>query len=64
MPRPLAGVRVLDASGFVSGPLAATMLADLGAEVIKVEPGSGDAMARWRRTVEDPGRNWLVPKTL
>ena len=42
---PFAGVRILDISTVVAGPWAATLLADLGAEVLKVElPGSGDAL--------------------
>ena len=52
MPRPLANVRVLDASSFISGPLADTMLADLGADVIKVEPETGDGLAGWGRLIE------------
>ena len=39
---PLAGLRVLDLSAFLSGPLATAMLADQGAEVVKVEPPEGD----------------------
>ena len=34
----LGGLRVLDFSAFVNGPLAAEVLADLGAQVVKVEP--------------------------
>ncbi|MGZ4482419.1 MAG: CaiB/BaiF CoA transferase family protein [Gaiellales bacterium] len=42
---PLEGYRVLDYSQYVAGPLATMLLADLGAEVVKVEPPAGDA---WR----------------
>ncbi|MFC0386869.1 CaiB/BaiF CoA transferase family protein [Muricoccus vinaceus] len=42
---PLRGVRILDISTIIAGPWSATLLADLGAEVLKVElPGKGDAL--------------------
>jgi crotonobetainyl-CoA:carnitine CoA-transferase CaiB-like acyl-CoA transferase len=42
-PRPLAGMRVLEFSHMVMGPVVGTILVELGAEVIKVEPLTGDS---------------------
>lgn len=49
---PLGGVRVVEAASYMSGPLAGMMLADLGADVVKVEaPGGGDPFRTLGRPV-------------
>lgn len=44
MSKPLSGIRVIDLSQFLPGPFAAQTLSDMGADVVKVEPPSGDPM--------------------
>jgi len=47
--RPLTGVRVLELGNYIAAPTAGRMLADFGAEVIKVErPVTGDELRNWR----------------
>ena len=46
--KPLAGIRVLDLSRMVAGGIAGMLMADFGAEVLKIEqPGSGDPLRQW-----------------
>ena len=42
MTKPLAGIKVIELANFIAGPLCGTLLADLGADVVKVEPPKGD----------------------
>ena len=46
--RPLEGLRVIELGQLLAGPFAGTVLGYFGAEVIKVEPPTGDPIRQWR----------------
>lgn len=52
---PLAGMKVLEFTHVASGPFTGQLLADLGADVVKVEPPTGDQMRQWPPIMNDPG---------
>nr|WP_124079754.1 CoA transferase [Pigmentiphaga humi] len=57
----LAGMKVLELGSLIAGPYAGSLLAQFGAEVIKIEPpGSGDPLRNWRRLHEGTSLWWYV----
>src|SRR3984957_3628498 len=61
MSGPLEGIRVLELGQLIAGPFAAKMLAEFGAEVIKVEPPvKGDPLRKWRLMHDGTAVWWQV----
>jgi formyl-CoA transferase len=56
---PLSGLRVLDLSAYIAGPYGCSLLADQGAEVIKIEPPIGDNLRKYPSTLECESRAFL-----
>ena len=57
---PLTGVRVLDFSSVITGPFCTMMMADLGADVIKIEAPSGDILRHLSMTFKAGFGSWFV----
>ena len=51
--RPLSGIKVIEFCQVLAGPFCGCLLADMGAEVIKVEPPDGDLMRAWPPIVNE-----------
>jgi len=56
---PLSGIRVLDLSAYIAGPFGCTLLADQGADVIKIEAPSGDNLRKYPSTLEKESRAFI-----
>lgn len=56
---PLSGIRVLDLSAYIAGPYGCTLLADMGAAVVKIEPPAGDNLRKYPSTLEAESRAFI-----
>ena len=56
---PLSGVTVLDLSGYLAGPYGCTLLGDLGALVVKIEPPEGDNLRNYPSTLPGESRAFI-----
>jgi len=60
-PMPLNGIKVLELGTLIAGPFCARMLAEFGAEVIKIEaPEGGDQLRQWRKMYQGTSLWWYV----
>ncbi|MBK7659134.1 MAG: CoA transferase [Betaproteobacteria bacterium] len=60
-PGPLAGLKVVEMGTLIAGPYCARLLAEFGAEVVKIEtPGEGDPLRKWRVLHEGNSLWWLA----
>lgn len=57
--RTLSGIRVLDLTAYVAGPYGATLLGDLGADVVKIETPGGDTMRHYPSSLKGESRVYL-----
>ena len=57
---PLSGLRVLELGHFVAAPFCTRLLGDLGADVIKVEPPTGDPVRQWGAQLEGNSAWWSL----
>jgi crotonobetainyl-CoA:carnitine CoA-transferase CaiB-like acyl-CoA transferase len=61
MSGPLKGIRVIEIGTLIAAPFAARMMAEFGAEVIKIEaPSSGDPLRKWRKLHEGTSLWWYL----
>src|SRR5207302_5239296 len=59
--RPLAGLQVVEMGALIAGPFCAKILAEFGADVVKIEPpGAGDALRQWRYLKDGTSLRWHV----
>lgn len=56
---PLSGIRVIDMSAYIAGPYGCSLLADQGAEIIKIEPPTGDNLRKYPSSLAAESRAFL-----
>ena len=60
-PKPLSGIRVLELGALIAGPFCTKLLAEFGADVVKIEPpGQGDPLRKWRYLKDGTSLWWHV----